>query len=77
MHEKLLRALFACNSWLAICMITDLFATEQRFNVPGAVSQSNWSERLPRTVAGFKADRKISSKMKVVRQMLTECRRVP
>ena len=77
LHEKLLRALFSCNSWIAICMITDLFASEQRFNVPGAVSQSNWSERLPRTVAGFKSDRKIVAKMKAVRQMLAECQRVP
>src|SRR5207248_2921560 len=31
LHGKLLRALFASNSWIAVCMITDLFATEQRF----------------------------------------------
>ncbi len=74
-HEQLLRALFQCNSWIAVCMITDLFATEQRFNVPGAVASSNWSERLPRTVEGFKKSRTIRAKMEAVRTILAECGR--
>ena len=45
-HRNLLRALLASHSWMAVLMITDLFATTQRFNVPGAVSDANWSERL-------------------------------
>ncbi len=45
-HDQFLAALFRSNSWLAICMITDLFGTTQRFNIPGAVSESNWSQRL-------------------------------
>ncbi len=45
-HQSLLRGLFASNSWMAVLMITDVFATTQRFNVPGAVSAANWSERL-------------------------------
>ena len=61
-HEKLLRALLTSNSWIAIFMITDLFASEQRFNVPGAVATSNWSERLPQTVAAFRSDPAISRK---------------
>jgi 4-alpha-glucanotransferase len=47
LHRTLLRALFRCNSWIAVCMITDLFGSGQRFNVPGAVAESNWSQRLP------------------------------
>jgi 4-alpha-glucanotransferase len=46
-HEPLLEALFRCNSWLAVVMITDLLGTEQRFNVPGSVGDMNWSARLP------------------------------
>ena len=45
-HRGLLHGLFASNSWMAVLMITDIFATTQRFNVPGAVSAANWSERL-------------------------------
>ena len=54
LHRILLRALFRGNSWIAVCMITDFFGTEQRFNVPGAVAESNWSERLPYTVAQWR-----------------------
>jgi 4-alpha-glucanotransferase len=46
-HGPFLRGLFRSNSWLAIVMITDLLGTTQRFNVPGSVSDSNWSARLP------------------------------
>ncbi len=51
-HEKLLGAILRSNSWLCVFMITDLFATRQRFNVPGGVSDSNWSERLELPVEG-------------------------
>lgn len=46
-HTPFLRGLFQSNSWLAVVMITDLLGTEQRFNVPGSVADSNWSARLP------------------------------
>jgi 4-alpha-glucanotransferase len=46
-HERLLEALFRCNSWLAVVMITDLLGSDQRFNVPGSVGDMNWSARLP------------------------------
>ena len=32
-------------------MLTDLFGLEDRFNVPGIAADSNWSARLPMTVA--------------------------
>jgi 4-alpha-glucanotransferase len=46
-HEALLRALFLSNSWLAVNMVTDLFGTSERFNVPGAAGDQNWTERFP------------------------------
>jgi len=49
-REALLRTLWETPSWLAIAMITDLFGLDLRFNVPGPVSESNWSERLPFTL---------------------------
>jgi 4-alpha-glucanotransferase len=45
-HLALLEGLLKCNSWIAIPMITDLFGTTQRFNVPGAVGSSNWTARI-------------------------------
>jgi 4-alpha-glucanotransferase len=71
-HEKFLNGLFKCNSWIAICMITDLFATSQRFNIPGAVAESNWSQRLAGTVADWRANAEIETKMLRLKAMLHE-----
>jgi 4-alpha-glucanotransferase len=60
-HEPLLRGLLACESWLAIFMVTDLFGTAQRFNVPGAVADSNWSERIASPVRNWYTDPALSS----------------
>ncbi len=54
-HRGLLRALFASESWMAVLMITDLFASTQRFNVPGAVTDENWTARIPEPVAQWRA----------------------
>ena len=69
-HEWLLRALFQTNAWMAIYMITDLFGTAQRFNVPGAVSESNWSERLAQPVRAWRDDPALVAKMARVREIL-------
>lgn len=46
-HDALVKGLFACNSWLAVHQITDVFALRERFNVPGAVGDQNWTCRVP------------------------------
>jgi 4-alpha-glucanotransferase len=45
-HEALLGALFRSNSWIAVVMITDLFARSERFNLPGVATSANWSQRV-------------------------------
>lgn len=50
-HGILLRGLLASNSWLTVPMITDLFGTGERFNVPGSASGENWTERVVEPVA--------------------------
>lgn len=50
-HHALLEGLLASNSWIAIPMITDLFGSGQRFNVPGAVGSANWTARIGEPVA--------------------------
>jgi 4-alpha-glucanotransferase len=34
-YPAVMNALFRCNSWIAVVMITDLLAREYRFNIPG------------------------------------------
>lgn len=62
-HEALLRGILRCNSWMTIFMVTDLFGTAQRFNVPGAVADSNWSERIPAPVREWARDESLSDLM--------------
>ena len=54
-HRQILHALCASESWMAVLMLTDLFASTQRFNVPGAVSDANWTERIAEPVAKMRA----------------------
>ncbi len=72
LHEAFLAALFRSNSWLAICMITDLFGTKDRFNVPGAIAESNWSRRIPLPIGKWRTDPPIESIRKTVQQLLVE-----
>ena len=69
-HERLLRALFESSAWMAIYMITDLFASSQRFNVPGAISESNWSQRLNDPVAAWRGDAALAAKMARIRGII-------
>lgn len=55
-HGQLLEALFRSNSWIAICMITDLLARDERFNVPGTSASSNWSQRMHVTLETLSGD---------------------
>ena len=69
-HEALLAGLFQCNSWLAMVMITDVFGETTRFNVPGAVADSNWSERVARTPAQWRKDKERAAKMKRIASLI-------
>lgn len=54
-RRALLEALLASNARFAAFMLTDLFGLEDRFNVPGIAADSNWSARLPMTVAEIRS----------------------
>jgi 4-alpha-glucanotransferase len=58
-------------------MITDLFASTQRFNVPGAVADSNWSERLPGGPKQWARDAKLQARLKRLRPILAKSGRLP
>ncbi|MGC3991122.1 MAG: 4-alpha-glucanotransferase [Chthoniobacteraceae bacterium] len=69
-REGLLKGLFETPSWLAIVMITDFLASEQRFNVPGAIADSNWSARLEETVAELNEDPWVYEHMEKMRAII-------
>jgi 4-alpha-glucanotransferase len=69
-HEALLGGLFQSNSWLAIVMITDVFGDTTRFNVPGAVADSNWSERVSSTVDQWRKDEPRVAKLRRIADLI-------
>jgi 4-alpha-glucanotransferase len=69
-REALLKTLMQSRSWLAILMITDVFGLKMRFNVPGPVAESNWSERLPFKATDLRADAFYAKVMEFTRQQI-------
>jgi 4-alpha-glucanotransferase len=69
-------ALFRCNSWIAVVMITDLLARKYRFNVPGTKANLNWTRRIQRSIAKLRSSRKERKRMQLIRDLLMKTGRV-
>ncbi|PYL22305.1 MAG: hypothetical protein DMF37_12440 [Verrucomicrobia bacterium] len=65
-------ALFRCNSWIAIVMITDLLARKYRFNVPGTRANLNWTRRIQRSIAKLRSSRKEQRRMQLIHELLVK-----
>jgi 4-alpha-glucanotransferase len=75
-YPTIMEALFRCESWLALVMITDLLARKDRFNVPGTAAGSNWSRRLWKTVGELTQSRTVRKRMRLVRDLLEKTGRI-
>ena len=73
-HALLIRALLRLPCRTVIFMVTDLFGTAQRFNVPGAVAESNWSARIRTSVRDWDADPRFKRFMEEIHQDLMRSR---
>jgi 4-alpha-glucanotransferase len=71
-----MEALFRCESWIALVMVTDLLARKDRFNVPGTATSSNWSRRMSKTVDELGKSRNIRKRMRQIRELLEKTGRV-
>jgi 4-alpha-glucanotransferase len=76
-HACYCRTVLACNAWLALFLITDIFAEKTRFNLPGSVGASNWSARLGTTVAGLDHDPQLRAKTQMFEQLVRSNQRLP
>ena len=75
-YGTVMEALFRCESWIALVMITDLLARKDRFNVPGTAASSNWSRRMWKTVRGLRESRNVGKRMQVIRELLQKTGRM-
>lgn len=71
-YQPAIRALFACNSWLVIIMVTDLLGRRERFNTPGIATSSNWTRRMRQSVRGLEISRSVKRKMRTVKTLLEQ-----
>jgi 4-alpha-glucanotransferase len=69
-YPAIMQALFQCESWIAIVMITDLLVRKYRFNVPGTTASSNWTKRMQRTIAQLRSSPSTRERMQLIRTLL-------
>jgi 4-alpha-glucanotransferase len=75
-YPTIMEALFSCNSWIAIVMITDLLARKYRFNVPGTRANLNWTRRIQRSLVQLRSSRKEQKRMRLIHELLQKTGRV-
>jgi 4-alpha-glucanotransferase len=75
-YPAVMDALFRCNSWIAVVMITDLIARAYRFNVPGTKANLNWTRRIQRSVAKLRSSWKERKRMQLIHELLQKTARV-
>jgi len=71
-YPAIMEALFRCESWIAIVMITDLLARKYRFNVPGTKANVNWTRRMQRSMAQLGSSRKERKRMELIHDLLVK-----
>jgi 4-alpha-glucanotransferase len=74
-YPAIMEALFRCDSWIAIVMITDLLARKYRFNVPGTKANLNWTRRMQRSIAQLRSSRKELGRMRLIHELLVKAER--
>jgi 4-alpha-glucanotransferase len=75
-YGPIMEALFRCESWIALVMITDLLARKDRFNVPGTATGTNWSRRMSKTAADLKKSPRVRQRMQLIRELLEKTGRI-
>ena len=69
-YPAVMEALFRCESWIAIVMMTDLLARTHRFNVPGTKANLNWTRRIQRSIAQLSSSPREQKRMRLIHQLL-------
>jgi 4-alpha-glucanotransferase len=75
-YPAIMEALFKCESWIAVVMITDLLARSYRFNVPGTAASSNWTRRMQRSISQLRSSAREGKRMTLVRELLGRSGRI-
>jgi 4-alpha-glucanotransferase len=71
-----MEALFKCESWIAVVMLTDLLRRKYRFNVPGTSASANWTRRMQRTISQLRSSANERKRMDLIRVLLKKSGRI-
>jgi 4-alpha-glucanotransferase len=77
LYKAFMQTLMETPCWLSILMITDLLATQQRFNLPGTSQSGNWSERLEMPLTDYESMEPFKSRIALVRDLIKQTNRLP
>jgi 4-alpha-glucanotransferase len=69
-YPAIMEALFRCESWIAVVMLTDLLRRKYRLNVPGTAAGANWTRRMQRTIAQLRRSRRERDRMRLILTLL-------
>ena len=69
-HLPLLQRMYEAGSCLTILPLQDLFGWSERINVPGTVTDDNWSYRLPVAIEDLDRVPRIRARMAALREMI-------
>jgi 4-alpha-glucanotransferase len=69
-YPPIMDALFRCNAWIAVVMITDLLGQSDRFNVPGTAAETNWTRRMRMSAARLRSSRGVRERMRLIKRLL-------
>jgi 4-alpha-glucanotransferase len=75
-HPAIMEALFKCESWIAVVMLTDLLRRKYRFNVPGTSASANWTRRMQRTISQLRSSANERKRMDLIRVLLKKSGRI-
>jgi 4-alpha-glucanotransferase len=75
-YPKIMAALFNCEGWITVVIVTDLLARKYRFNVPGVAGGANWTRRMQRSVSRLRSSPTEKRRMKLIRQLLETSGRI-
>jgi len=75
LQDTFTSALLNSPCWLAMFMITDILGSKQRFNQPGSSCQSNWSQRLDKSLSDYLSAPDYSAAIKNLSQLIVKSQR--
>jgi 4-alpha-glucanotransferase len=75
-YPAIMKALFDCNAWIAVVMITDLLGQRDRLNVPGTAADTNWTRRMRMSVTRLRSSRGAREKMRLIKRLLETTGRI-